>query len=167
MYTAEHMTILCEFRENYNIGWLYWYIVMINSELRKTLYCTGWSFYILWILLIKSKNYEFGWHYVLLTVWKRTEKLLMLSTVMHTVNELLETIMVDNSDYVFRGTIASFIIVSSAFYKRCFAYALILNELSSEPESTVLVLSNAWTWGAAETACQSIGMGCWGTAGPT
>jgi hypothetical protein len=35
--------------------------------------------------------------------------------------------------------------VTLRIWKRHFAYASILNELSSEPESTVPVLSNAWT----------------------
>jgi hypothetical protein len=71
----------------------------------------------------------------------------MLRTVMHTVNKLLETITVNVTIWTmfFRGIIASFIRVSSAFYKGSFAYALIFNELSSEPGSTVPVLSNAWT----------------------
>jgi hypothetical protein len=78
---------------------------------------------------------------------KRTEKSLMLSTVMRTVNELIETVTAHVTIWTmfFKRTIASFTRVSSAFCKPHFAYALIFNKLSSEPRSTVPVLGKAWT----------------------
>ena len=76
MYTAEYMIILCEFKDNSDYNkWLYRDTVMIILELRQTIYCTGWSFYIFLILgLTSKKNYEFGWHYALLTLRKEVWK---------------------------------------------------------------------------------------------
>ena len=51
----------CEFKNNSDHNrWLYRDRVMIILELRKTIYCRGWSFYILWIL---------GWTVKKLWVW--------------------------------------------------------------------------------------------------
>ena len=50
-------------------------------------------------MVLTVKKYEFGWHYALLTVWKRTKKLLMLSTVMRTVNELMETVTANGTTW--------------------------------------------------------------------
>ena len=56
MYTAEYMIILSEFKNNSDYKWLYKDTVMIILELRKAIYCTGWSFYILWILGLTVKK---------------------------------------------------------------------------------------------------------------
>jgi hypothetical protein len=77
----------------------------------------------LWILWIKSKekiiSFDDTTHCLLYGKW--TEKILMLSTVMRTVIELRETANVTIWTMFFRRTVASFIGVSSAFWKRHFA----------------------------------------------
>jgi hypothetical protein len=42
-----------------------------NFVTEENIYCTGWPFYIFMNIGINSKNYEFGWHYALLTVWEK------------------------------------------------------------------------------------------------
>jgi len=71
-------------------------------------------------LRLTVKKYEFGWHYALLTVWKRIEKLLMLSTVMRTVNELMETVTANVTIWTmfFRRTNVLFFGIFCAFCKR-------------------------------------------------
>ena len=78
---------------------------------------------------------------------KRTEKLLMLSTVMRTVNELMETVTADVT--IWTMFLERPILYSSEFFscilQRSFAHALSSNELSSETRSTERVFSNVWT----------------------
>jgi hypothetical protein len=77
---------------------------------------------------------------------KRTEKFMMLSTVMRNVNELMETFTAN----VIRWTmfLEGLMLHFSEFLcilQTSIAHALIFNELSSEPGSTVPVLTDTWT----------------------
>jgi hypothetical protein len=68
----------------------------------------------------------------------RSMEIAKVTTVIRTAKELIETITVQ------------LVTLSSSEFLRCFAniildYALIFNKFSSEPGSSVPVLSNAWT----------------------
>jgi len=73
------------------------------------------------------------------------------------VNELIETITVNVANWTM---CLEGLLLHSLEFLLHFACAIMFNGLPSEPESTVPVLSSAGTKGAADTACQSIGMGC-------
>ena len=71
----------------------------------------------------------------------------MLSTIIHTVNELIETVTANVTSWTMIFLEGPILIFSEflVHLQTCFARALISIEFSSEPESTVPVLSNTWT----------------------
>ena len=129
---------------------------MIILELRKTIYCTGWSFYILWILGLTAKKYDFGWHYPLLTVWKKSWK---IANVKHCyahckwINGKLQLTGQVGLCFFLEGLIlysSEFLVHFANVSCTCFNFHR--------------VIFRTWICG---TSLQSIEMGCWETAGPT
>jgi hypothetical protein len=122
-------------------------IVRIILSLRKTHIVQADHFIFLWILGLTVNIMSLDGTTHCLLYGKRTKKLLILSTVMRTVNELMETFTANviSCTMFLEGLMLHFSEFFLCILQTSLPHALIFNELSSEPGSTVPVLTNTWT----------------------